>query len=90
MSKKNDITEMPYAQWLEQALREISKEPLRGIALIGLFSNGDAYTNYWNASMSDKLILAGLINQDATLDMLAAQGVIEYEDEDEETEMEDN
>lgn len=89
MSKKNDITKMPYAQWLERALREISEESLRGIALVGILENGDVYTNYWNTSMADKLVLAGLINQDATLDMLAAQGIIEYEDEDEETEMED-
>lgn len=92
MPKKNDITKMPYAQWLEQALREISETSVRGIALVGLLENGDVYTNYWNASMVDKLVLAGLINQDATLDMLAAQGFIEYEEEDEEDkeEMEDD
>lgn len=89
MTNKNDITKMPYAQWLEQALREISETSVRGITLVGLLENGDVYTNYWNASMVDKLVLAGLINQDATLDMLAAQGVIEYEDEEDKEETED-
>lgn len=83
MSNKN-ITEMPYAKWLEQTLRDISELPVRSIALVGVLENGDAYTNYYNVSMTDKLILSGLINQDAMLDALAANGVIEYVDDDEE------
>ena len=39
--------------------------------------------------MSDKLIMAGLIQQDSTLDMLASNGVIQYEDDEEDDESED-
>lgn len=80
-NNKKNITDMPYAKWLEETLRDISHLPVRGFALVGILESGDAYTSYWNTSMMDKLILAGLINQDATLDMMAAQGIISYEDE---------
>lgn len=84
MTNKNNITKMPYAQWLEQTLRDISELPVKGIALMGVLEGGENYTAYYNVSMSDKLILSGLINQDATLDMLAAQGIIKYEEDEEE------
>lgn len=86
MSKNHNITEMPYAKWLEQSLSDISALPIRGIAIVGITEDGDAYTNYYNTSMADKLVLAGLINQDAMFDSMAANGVIDYEDdEDDET-----
>jgi len=88
MANKNNITDMPYASWLEQTLRDISGLSVKSIAIVGVLENEEAYTAYYNTSMADKLLLSGLINQDATLDMLAAQGVIEYED-DEEDNMED-
>lgn len=85
MSKNTNITEMPYAKWLEQTLRDISAVPVRGIAISAVYDNGDTYTNYYNVSMNDKLVLSGLISQDATLDMLAANGVISYEEDDEDS-----
>ena len=81
MANKNNITDMPYASWLEQTLRDITGLSVRSIAIVGILENEEAYTAYYNTSMTDKLLLSGLINQDATLDMLAAQGVIEYEDD---------
>lgn len=85
MANKNerDITKKPYAQWLQQALYDILPLPVRGVALIGITENGESYVNYYNCTMADKLLISGLVNQDATLDMLAAQGVIQYEDEEE-------
>ena len=86
MSKNHNITEMPYAKWLEQSLSDISALPIRGIAIVGITEGGDAYTNYYNTSMADKLVLSGLINQDAMFDSMASNGIIEYEDDDEEAE----
>ena len=83
--EKANITKMPYAKWLEQTLHDMSSFPVKGIALLVCTDSGDSYTNYYNVSMADKLIMAGLIQQDSTLDMLAANGLIQYED-DEETE----
>lgn len=81
---KRNITDMPYAQWLEQTLHDISELPIAGIAILGVLEGGETYTAYYNTSMADKLLLSGLINQDATLDMMAAQGIIQFADEDEE------
>lgn len=83
MTNKNNITDMPYAQWLEETLQEITSFPVQGIVLACTLTNGDVYAAYYNIPMRDKLVLSGVINQDATLDMLAAQGIIEYEDEEE-------
>ena len=86
MTNNTNITEMPYATWLEETLRDISTMPIAGIAILGVLEGGETYTAYYNVPMADKLLLSGLVNQDATLDMLAAQGVIQYADEDKETE----
>lgn len=80
MANKN-ITQMPYAKWLEQTLRDILALPVRSIAITAVMENDDTYVDYYKCSMSDKLMFAGLINQDAMLDNLAALGVIKYEDE---------
>lgn len=78
----NNITNMAYAQWLEQALRELTALKVHGIVIAATTENGDTYTNYYNVSMADKLVLSGLINQDATLDMLAVNGIIQLDNED--------
>lgn len=85
VNNRNNITEMPYAKWLEQTLHDISSLPVKGIALLVSTENGDSYTNYYNVSMADKLIMAGLIQQDSTLDMLASNGIIQYEDEEDDS-----
>lgn len=85
-NNKKNITDMPYAKWLETVLHDIVDLPVTSIAILGVLEGGETYTSYYNTSMADKLLLSGLINQDATLDMLAAQGVIQYADDEEETE----
>lgn len=86
MNNHKNITNMPYAQWLEQTLRDISDLPIKSIALVGVLEDGGVYGNYYECTMSDKILISGIVNQDATLDMLAAQGVINYDDEDEDEE----
>lgn len=81
MSNKNTITDMPYATWLEQVLHDILDLPIKGITFTGILENGDIYVKYYNTSMADKLVISGIVNQDATIDMLAAQGIIEYEED---------
>lgn len=78
----------PIVEWLRNSVRDISKMPVKGIVLVAITDNGDSYTNYYQISMADKLLVSGLIQQDSTLDMLAANGFIQYED-DEENEEED-
>lgn len=89
MTNNTNITEMPYATWLEETLRDISTMPVAGIAVLGVLEGGETYTAYYNTSMADKLLLSGLINQDATLDMLAAQGIIQYAEDEEDADGEE-
>lgn len=80
--KKNNITDMPYAKWLEQTLRDISNIPVRGMVVSCILEDGNTYTNYWKTSMGDKILLSGLIQQDAMLDSLEANGIIQYDNDD--------
>lgn len=83
--KTNDITKMQYASWLEQALHDIYEQPIQGLVLAGVLEGGDVYASYYEVPMADKLLIAGIINQDAMLDTLINSGYIEDdEDEDEE------
>lgn len=84
MTNSSNITELPYSTWLENTIRDISAIPIRGIALMAITENGDSYTHYYECTMADKLLFSGIMNQDATLDMLESQGVIKYDDEENE------
>lgn len=79
-----DITKLPYAQWLEEALKNMSALPLRTIAVLGITENGDICTHYYNASVSDKIMISGFVQQDAMFESLKASGYIKDDDEDEE------
>lgn len=79
----NNLNSIPYAKWLENALQELIKFPVKGICMAATTNTGETYLNYYEISMGDKLTLAGLIQQDAMLDALAANGFIDYADEEE-------
>lgn len=83
MSEANNLNALPYAEWLEKALHDLIKMPVEGICFTAILKDGEAYTNYYNISMMNKLTIAGLIQQDAMLDSMAANGFIEYADEEE-------
>lgn len=74
----------PIVDWVLQTMRDISQMPIKGIALVATTTTGETYTNYHDVQMNDKLLIAGLINQDAMFDALAANGVIGYADDEEE------
>ena len=77
----NNLNQLPYAEWLEKALHDAINMPVEGISLTVILKGGEAYTNYYNINMMNKLTIAGLVQQDAMLDSLAANGLIEYADE---------
>ena len=79
-----DFSTIPYAQWLENAIRELVELPVRGICIVATTDNGDVYNNYYNVTMADKLIMAGLIQQDATFEAMSANEFIEYVEDEEE------
>lgn len=80
---RSTISSLPYAEWLEQTLKDLIDIPVRGLCIAAVTENDESYTNYWKTSMADKLVIAGLIQQDAMFDALAANGIIDYEDDEE-------
>lgn len=79
----NDIFSLPYAKWLEKTLQELVTFPVKGICISATGDKGEAYVNYHNVSMADKLVISGLIQQDAMLDTMAANGMVEYAEDEE-------
>lgn len=84
--KSNDITEKPYAKWLEEILSDICAMPMRALAMIGVTEDGDVCNGYYNASAADKILMSGLIQQDAMIDTLEAAGLINTSNGEEEEE----
>lgn len=88
------MSEKPIVKWLREVLRDISQFDARGIAVASINKDGDSYVSYYKMNMADKVLISGLIQQDAMLDTLAQNGIISYdesdEDDDDEEEEEDN
>lgn len=85
----NNLNNLPYAQWLEESLKNIIGKPVQAICIMTKVPNSDPElgddigTGYWNCAMSDKVLFAGMLQQDAMLDTMRANGFID-DDEDEE------
>lgn len=80
---ETNINELPYAPWLEKNLRDIIKVPVKSICISAVSEEGDIYRDYYNATMIDKVIIAGIIQQDAMLDSMAANGLVDYVEDEE-------
>lgn len=79
-----DINELPYAEWLEGSLKSIIGKPVQAICLMTKLETGEVGSGYYNASMTDKLVFAGFIQQDAMLDTLVVNGFVEEDTEEDE------
>lgn len=83
MNEKPNLNDIPYAAWIENALWELIKMPVKGICMFATTEDGSIYSNYHDISMMDKLTIAGLIQTDATTESLIANGLVESDEEDE-------
>lgn len=77
------MSEKPIVEWLREVLRDISQFDARGIAVASINKDGDSYVSYYKMNMADKVLISGLIQQDAMLDTLAQNGIVSYDDSDE-------
>ena len=84
------MSEKPIVEWLREVLRDISQFDARGIAVASINKDGDSYVSYYKMNMADKVLISGLIQQDAILDTLAQNGIVSYDESDEDEEEEDN
>jgi hypothetical protein len=76
-----DILSKDYASYMEQTLKDMIEMPVEGICIITKLKGGFVYTSYYNSTMMDKLVYAGLVQQDAMLDTLRASKTGIQEDE---------
>ena len=58
-----------YAEFMEEALQAMVQLPVEGICIITKLQGGGVFTNYFKSNMMDKISYAGIIQQDATLNM---------------------
>lgn len=75
-----DIRKKDYAGFLEETLTALAEMPIEGLCIIGKMKGGGNFVNYYKSSVTDKILYAGLIQQDATLDMLKANRSIDSEE----------
>lgn len=71
---KDDIKMPEYASWLEGFVKRvlIEQDTVNGMVIAITRHDHTIEMEYWNCSMMDKLIVSGVIQQDAMLDTLAA------------------
>lgn len=77
------------SKFLEQALTSLYKHKLSSLAIFATREDGCISCSYWNCSVPDKLVYAGYMQQDATLDTLEALEADEYYEDDPEESEED-
>ena len=70
-----------YAKFMEEALQAMVQLPVEGICIITKLQGGGVFTNYFKSNMMDKITYAGIIQQDATLDMLKTNKLVKPETE---------
>ena len=89
----NNLNNLPYAEWLEQSLQNMVGKPVQAICIMTKFANDDPElgddigTGYWNASVADKLMFAGFIQQDAMLDTMKMNGYLPDDEEDDQEDL---
>lgn len=59
-----------YAQFVEKLLQRMAQLPVSGICILMKLEDGAVYSDYFNANPMDKMVYAGVIQQDITWDIL--------------------
>lgn len=76
-----DICSKGYAAFMEETLQGMVQMPVEGICVITKLKGNSVFTNYYNSNMMDKFVYAGVIQQDAMLDTLKANGMLNEKEE---------
>ena len=71
-----NICEKEYATFLEEALQSMMHMPVSGICIITKMQDGSVSSDYYNSKVMDKMIYAGVIQQDVTMAILKANNMV--------------
>ena len=64
----SDIREQPYAQWLEDCLREMVEIAPTSIAMQMIGADGKPYTCYWRCSTVELAIIMAALRSDEVME----------------------
>jgi len=64
--------DIPYAQWLEDALQVLMTHRVKSIGLVALIDDDEILTAYYHAGLAEKSLMATHINVDAMMDAVLA------------------
>lgn len=84
-----DITQQPYAEWLEASLRELVDLHPRTIGIVCIMPDGSTGTQYFNADNRDRTVMCEALQIDSLEELLRVnadhlRALILGEEEDEE------
>lgn len=78
-----NILNKEYTQFLENTLKNIAALPVEGICVMTKMKNGGFYTSCYNIGVMDKIACAGLLQQDAMMEVLQKNKLIkDFHEED--------
>lgn len=80
----NNLTELPYAKWLESTLQKLVSKPVESICIMYKLKNGDVHLADFKCSTADKIVFAGFLQHDAMMDSLIANGYVQEDDTEDE------
>lgn len=77
----DNIYNKDYASFMEETLKGMVELPVEGICVVTKLKGGAMFANFFNSTMVDKIAYAGIIQQDAMLDLQKANNYIDNDRE---------
>lgn len=77
-----NICEKAYAAFMEETLQRMVQMPVSGICILIKLEDGSVCSDYYNSAVMDKMIYAGVIQQDITWGILKANSKDSDENDD--------
>ena len=81
-AKLENICEKSYAAFMEETLQRMVQLPVSGICILIKLEDGSVCSDYYNSAVMDKMIYAGVIQQDITWGILKANSKDSDENDD--------
>ena len=75
-SKVENIFTKEYAAFMEKTLQNMVHMPISGRCILLRLEDGSVCSDYFNSKMMDKMIYAGVIQQDVTWEILKANNAV--------------
>lgn len=78
-----NICEKAYATFMEETLQHMVHMPVSGICVLIKLEDGSVCSDYYNSGVMDKMVYAGVIQQDITMDVMKAYNKARNDQDDE-------